>query len=73
MKIPKWMEKSAIKSAKYREISNNENNKIREWLDENNLTNSLGVMDALIDSIELTNNPEEFINYLKKYNKEDES
>jgi hypothetical protein len=73
VKVPKWVEESAIKSARHREIADKENEKIREWLDKNNLTEGLGIIDALIDSIELTNNPNGFINHLKEYEIQDET
>jgi hypothetical protein len=68
--VPKWVEESAIKSARHRQIADKENERIRNWLDENNLTNGLGIMDMLIDSIELTNSPDEFIQYLKDFKRE---
>ena len=65
MNVPKWVKDSAVKSAYHRNIANNENEKIRNWLINNNLYND-AVLDCLIDSIETTNTPNDFINYLEQ-------
>lgn len=66
MKIPKNIKESINKSAEYRAIANEENEKIRGWIEENGLESKLGLMNILIDSIEIGNAPSELINYIEK-------
>jgi hypothetical protein len=65
MKVPKHIEKSIVISARHREIADKHNNIVRDWMKENNLYND-GNIDPLIDSSELSNNPDKFIEHLNR-------
>lgn len=65
MNVPKWVKESAVKSAHHRNISNKENEKIRDWLVKNNLSND-AVLDFFIDSLEIGNSPKSFIDFLEQ-------
>lgn len=63
-KIPNYIKKAIIDAAKYSAKATEGNNKVRKWLYDNNLYNDTNI-DQLIDSIELTNSPLEFIEFLE--------
>jgi hypothetical protein len=65
MKIPKHIQDSIIKSAKYRAMANEHNMKVREWLENNGLYNKLGVEDCIVDSLEMMFNPNSLIEYIE--------
>jgi aconitase B len=68
MKIPKEIKKMIKESYKHRKIANDLNEQIRQWMDENNLTNDSNI-DYLIDTIELSNGtPETLIEFLETNN-----
>lgn len=62
MSIPKHIEKSILNSAKHFKIANDEKEKVREWLFNNGYDAALN--DMLIDSCELCQSPEGFIEFL---------
>lgn len=64
MKVPQYIKDSIIKSGKHRAIADKENEKIREWLDNQSLGNDT-IIDYLIDSIESSNEPYGFIKFLE--------
>ena len=64
MKVPKEIKQSIRKSAKYNAVAIEENEKVRNWLLNNDLYND-AIMDQLIDCIELNNNPKGFIEFLE--------
>lgn len=64
MKMPEYIKKAVRDSAKHYAIATENNLKIRKWLYKNDLAND-GNIDTLIDSIELNNNPEFFINQIE--------
>lgn len=66
MIVPKEIEDSINKSALHRSIANEENEKIRKWLDEKGLGENDFIIEYLIDSIEIGNYPSNFIKFLKK-------
>ena len=70
MKVPEWLVESIVKCAYHEAIASKENGKIRDWLKKNNFANDT-VFDVLIDSVEQTNNPGDFINFLKEFDAED--
>lgn len=65
MKVPKYIQDSIIKSAKYRAIANEHNEIVREWLENKGIYNNLGVEDCLIDSLEIGNSPKTLINFIE--------
>lgn len=62
MAIPKYIKKSILNSAKHFKIANEEKEKVREWLFSNGYDSALN--DMLIDSCELGQSPETFIEFL---------
>jgi len=66
MKLPKHIQDSIIKSAKYRTMANEHNEKIREWLENKEIYNKLGVEDCIVDSLEVMCNPNSLIEYIEE-------
>lgn len=66
MKVPQYIKDSIYKSALHRAIANEENIKIREWLDKQGLEDNRLVENVLIDDIENSYNPNKFIEFLEK-------
>jgi len=64
MKIPKEIKQSIKKCAKHYAIANDEDRKIRDWLENNDLYN-YSIMDQLIDSVEQSSNPNGFIEFIE--------
>lgn len=61
-KIPKSLENKIRSCAKHYEVANQENQEILEWFFKNNYSSSLN--DMLIDSCQVINSSENFINFL---------
>lgn len=66
MKVPKYIKDSIIKSGKHNAIAVEENNKVRDWLDKQGYGENYCIIDQLIDSIEMSNNPSGFIKFLEE-------
>ncbi|GAA0763790.1 hypothetical protein SDC9_91847 [bioreactor metagenome] len=66
MKVPKYIKDSIIKSGKHRAIADNENEKVRDWLDNQGLGDNDMVINYLIDSIEVGNDPYGLIKFLEE-------
>lgn len=66
MKVPKYIKDSIVRSAKHRAIADDENQKIRDWLDEQGFEDNDRVIECLIDCIEVANVPYELIKFLEE-------
>lgn len=67
MRVSKHIQDAIRTCAEHSAIDNEANAKIRDWLSEKGQEENDGINDMLIDSIELGNKPELFIQYLKAY------
>jgi len=65
MKVTKHIKDSINKSAKYRAMANEHNEKVRKWLESKGIYDNLGVEDCLVDSLEMSCNPRAIINYIE--------
>jgi hypothetical protein len=65
LKINKKIEKQIKLLAKYSELQRKYDKELRKIFFENNVLND-GVIDQMIDSLMLTNDPEYFIDYFKQ-------
>ena len=63
-KIPNEIKESIRRSSRHRKIASKENERIRAWLFKNDLLNDANI-DQLIDSTEISDEPENFIMYLE--------
>lgn len=66
MKVPKYIKDSISKSALHRAIANEENTRVREWLDKQGLGDNDIIIEELIDDIEIGHDPNGFIDFLEK-------
>lgn len=67
IRVPKHIQDAIRVCAYHNAIANEENKKIRAWLCGKGQEENDTINDVLIDSIELGNDPEFLIKYLKEY------
>ena len=75
MKVPNHIKQAICDCAEANKIARTNDEKIRNWLEQQGLVdedfnnlNDAAIADNYIDSIDLTNQPLEFIEYLEKLN-----
>lgn len=75
MNVPKYIKQAIDKNAIHAQKAEKHNKEIRDWLEKQGVTVGEGtnateheiIIDMLIDSVEQSHNPDEFISFIENY------